>query len=390
MKAAVVVLALLLAAPAHAQLGGLSKLKKRADQVQKVADLNISEKDEREIGSQVSAKLVEHFGVYQDAAVTKYVTLVGTVLAKQSSRPNLDWTFIVLDTDGVNAYAAPGGIVHITRGALGLIKSEAELAGVLGHELTHVTARHTIRAIQKNKMIQIGADEAGSSGGLAGSVLGRVSQMSYDMLFENKFDRNDEMESDKVGIELANKVGYAPSGLSAFLTHLAERNKGMTEPNGLFASHPQLTERVDRIAKLIKDEKLTSSAMVAARYTSTIKFDAKPVTEVATLDVAGAKGVVGGGGAKAQPAKDDKTGGQTAEKADDKQAEQPKKKGFGLGSLAGGLTKGKQADSTQASASAGGRMISPDRDAKGGPNKNIVRVTVTAAELEAFRKGITA
>ncbi len=382
MKAAVFVLALLLAGPAHAQFGQLSKLKQRADQVQKFADMNISEKDERAIGAGVSAKLIDHFGVYQDPAVTKYVTLVGTVLAKQSSRPNLDWTFIVLDTDAVNAYAAPGGIVHITRGALGLIKSEAELAGVLGHELTHVTAKHTIRAIQKSKAIQIGADEGGASGGLAGSVLGRVSQMSYDMLFENKFDRNDEMESDQVGIELANKVGYAPSGLSAFLTHLAERNKSMTEPNGLFASHPQLAERVERIAKLTKDEKLTASATVAPRYAATIKFDAKPVTEVAILDVAGAKGVVGGGSAKAAPAKD--------EKKEDEKAEQPKKKGFGLGSLTSGLTKGKQAESTQASASAGGRMISPDRDAKGGSNKNVVRVSVTGAELEAFRQGIAA
>lgn len=382
MKAAVFVLALLLAGPAHAQFGQLNKLKQRVDQVQKFADMNISEKDERAIGAGVSAKLIDHFGVYQDPAVTKYVTLVGTVLAKQSSRPTLDWTFIVLDTDAVNAYAAPGGIVHITRGALGLIKSEAELAGVLAHELTHVTAKHTIRAIQKSKAIQIGADEGGASGGLAGSVLGRVSQMSYDMLFENKFDRNDEMESDKVGIELANKVGYAPSGLSAFLTHLAERNKSMTEPNGLFASHPQLAERVDRIAKLTKDEKLTATATVTPRYAATIKFDAKPVTEVATLDVAGAKGVVGGGSAKAAPAKD--------EKKEEEKAEQPKKKGFGLGSLTSGLTKGKQAESTQASASAGGRMISPDRDAEGGSNKNVVKVSVTGAELEAFRQGIAA
>ena len=76
----------------------------------------MSDAEERKIGEQVSLKLREHFGVYQDEAVTKYVTLVGTVLAQASTRPNLDWQFIVLDTDGVNAYAAPGGIVHITRG----------------------------------------------------------------------------------------------------------------------------------------------------------------------------------------------------------------------------------------------------------------------------------
>ena len=90
-------------------------------------------------GEQVSLQIRNTFGVFQDKEVTKYVTLVGTVLAQASSRPGLNWEFIVLDTDGVNAFAAPGGIVHITRGALGLAKTEAELAGVLGHE---ITARH--------------------------------------------------------------------------------------------------------------------------------------------------------------------------------------------------------------------------------------------------------
>ena len=80
----------------------------------------MSDADERKIGDVVSLKLREEFGVYQDKEVTKYVTLVGTVLAQASARPDLNWEFIVLDTDGVNAFAAPGGIMHITRGALGL------------------------------------------------------------------------------------------------------------------------------------------------------------------------------------------------------------------------------------------------------------------------------
>ena len=97
--------------------------------------------------------------------VHKYVTLVGTTLAKQSERPNLAWTFIVLDTDGVNAFASPGGIVHITRGALGLITSEAELAGVLAHEIGHVAHKHTVNAIKKNKAVQLGTNETLSNRG---------------------------------------------------------------------------------------------------------------------------------------------------------------------------------------------------------------------------------
>jgi beta-barrel assembly-enhancing protease len=365
------------ASPAYAQFGQLDKLKRGADTAKKVADINISEKDERAIGEAVSAKLVDRFGVYQDAAVTRYVTLVGTILAQGSSRPNLDWKFIVLDSEGVNAYAAPGGIVHITKGALGLIKSESELAGVLGHELAHVTVKHTVRAIQKAKMVDAGSDVAGSQGGLAGSVVNRLADASYDMLFENKMDRDDENEADKIGAVLTNKAGYSPKGLIEFLNHLAARNKGAAQPNGLFASHPQLQERDDRIAKTIKNDKLTATANVQGRYASLIKFDAKSVAEIPTVDK-DSRGVVGGGSnAKAEP------------KTEEEKKDAPKKKGgFGLGRIASSVTGGKQAESTQASASAGGRMIGPDNIAAGGSNKNLVRVSLSAADIAEFKKGI--
>ena len=99
---------------------------------------------------------------FKIAALTKYVSLVGNVLAKASSRPDLKWEFIVLDTDGVNAFAAPGGLVHITKGALGLIKTESELAGVLGHEIAHITKKHTVNSIKRSKMTKMGTDEVGS------------------------------------------------------------------------------------------------------------------------------------------------------------------------------------------------------------------------------------
>lgn len=378
MKQTVVALTLVLAAaPAYAQFGKLGEITKRAEQAKKVTDLKISEKDERAIGESVSAKLIDRFGIYQDAAVAKYVSLVGTVLAQASSRPNLDWKFIVLDTEGVNAYAAPGGIVHITKGALGLIKSEAELAGVLGHELSHITEKHTVNAIQKSKVVDLGSDAAGSQGGLAGTVVNRLADASYEMIFENKFDRNDENEADKAGAALANKVGYSPKGLSDFLTHLAARNKGVAQPNGLFASHPQLQERLDRNAKTIKDDKLTATATVQPRYATHIKFDAKAVTDIPVVE-AGSKGVVGGGSSAAK----------NEPKKEEEKKEEPKKRGFGLGKLASNLSGGKQAESTQASGSAGGRMIGPDNVGTGGANKTPVRVSISAADIAEFKKGI--
>ena len=116
---ALMVALVLVASPAHAQFGRLNDALNKAQKVKKLTDIKVTAEQERQIGQQVSDKLVETFGVYQDPGVTKYVTLVGSVLAQASPRPDLDWQFVVLDTDGVNAFAAPGGFIHVTRGLLG-------------------------------------------------------------------------------------------------------------------------------------------------------------------------------------------------------------------------------------------------------------------------------
>jgi predicted Zn-dependent protease len=381
MKSATLVLSALFvigtAIPARAQLGGFGKLKgiadKAADAKGKFDDLNITDKEERLLGDQVSLKLREHFGVYQNQAVTKYVSLVGAGLAQASTRPNLDWQFIVLDTDGVNAYAAPGGIVHITRGPLGLMKSESELAGVLGHEITHVTVKHTVRAIQKSKGVSMASNEIGGAGDLRQKFIAKMSGLAFNKLFEGEFSREDENEADRVGIQVANKIGYAPSGMVEVLKKIDGRNGGREERNGLFASHPATKDRIEKLTKEIADDKLTGKATVESRYQQTVTFDAKPTSEL-TMDVSGAAGLASGDKKK----EDDK-------KADEKKDE-PNKKGLGLASI----TAGKQTQAQQQTASAGARGGVPDRDAVGGSNKNPVGVKVTAAELEAFKKGIGA
>jgi predicted Zn-dependent protease len=338
-------------APAYAQLGGLTgALKKAQDSKQKIDDLTFSEAEERQIGDQVSAKIRERFGVVQDAAVHKYVALVGGTLAKASDRPNLAWTFVVLDTDGVNAFAAPGGIVHITRGALGLIRNEAELAGVLGHEIGHVTRKHTINAIQKNKAVQLGASAARSD------VINRTVNAGYEMVLENSFDRGDELDADKVSVGLAQKAGYASGSLAEFLRILDERNKDQAEKNGLFASHPETKERMDKIRQQEASSK--SAALVDARYKSNIKYVPTPIASIATAE------------------------GSTSTAA----TAEPAKKGFGLDALK--KTVAPEKESTQVSASGGVRGLGRDRAAKGGSNPGLVRTSVTAAELATFAKGI--
>lgn len=359
-----------LGTPAFAQLGSLkSKAEqglKRVEQTSK--ELNVTESEEQQIGADVSLRLRMRFGVVQDRDVHRYVSSVGMLLAQESGRAGLPWRFVVLDTDGVNAFASPGGYVHITRGALALIRNEAELAGVLGHEITHVTEKHTINAIRKSKAVQLGADRAGGS---KAALVKQMTSKVYEMVIENSFDRGDENEADEKGVRLAAKVGYAPAGLADFLTRLAERNRHQKERNGLFASHPETQERIASI----RDEAagLTGShALVAARYSAHVKYEPSALTEVPQAEE-GSAGLAGGSSKPGEP-----------QKAAEEQ--QPKKKGFGLSTLKKALSP--QQQSAQVSASGGARGVGPDRNAKGGPNPAVVAVTLTAADLAAFRKGI--
>ena len=366
------------ASPAFAQLGGLGKVldkaKKAEDEKKQLDELTVSDDEEQKIGAEVSGKIRERFGVVQDGAVTKYVTLVGTLLAQETDRPKLPWTFIVLDTDGVNAFAAPGGYVHITRGALGLIENEAQLAGVLGHEIGHVAHKHAINAIRKNKAVELGTNTALKD---RSALLDRVAQATYGSVIENAYDRGDELDADAMGVKLSGKLGYAPAALGDFLTRLDDRNKDQPAKNGLFASHPQTRERIDKIHQLAGS---SHGALAEARYKSNVAYQATDVARIAVV-TEGSSGLAGSSGS-------DDSNSQDKEKDKDKNAkdDQPKKKGFGLSSLTKSSSTERQ--SAQVSASGGARGVGPDRAARGGSNPHVVVVNVSPAELATFKKGI--
>ena len=344
----------------------LDQILKRAQQIQ---DIQITDQEEQQIGASVCERVRARYGVVQDPAVHKYVSLVGTVLAQASSRPNIPYRFIVLDTDGVNAFAAPGGYVMITRGALGLIASEAELAGVLAHELIHVTNKHTIKAIQKGKAVQIAADETIKDE----RVFQKLVDVSTDMVLAG-FGRNEELESDRDGLRLANKVGYDPRALGTFLTRLTERNKSASAKQGLFASHPEMQERLKRIAAQITSERLASTAIIDGRYAKAIPYKPTAQAEIAVVE-GGAAGLTGSGTG------DKPKEGQQAGKAE----EPPKKKGgFGLSSLL--KPSGPEAKSAEVVGSGASRGLDRELNAKGGPVRTMVAVNLTAAEIAAFKQ----
>ncbi|MCX6546370.1 MAG: M48 family metalloprotease [Acidobacteria bacterium] len=358
-------LMLIVAVPATAQIGGfLDKASKAAQVGKKIMDLKISEDEEQQIGAAVSEKVRQRYGVVQDPAVHKYVALVGAVVTQASTRPGIAWQFIILDTDGVNAFAAPGGFIHITRGALALMGSEAELAGVLAHEAIHVTERHTINAIRNTKLKDMGLELA-PGGGLTKAAINKIAGEAYNMIYAG-YSRGEELESDRLGIVLANKAGYDPKGLGGFLAALTARNKGASEKQGLFASHPEMKERLEKLDQMIVAQKLTSTVVLADRYRSFITYQPKAQTEI-TQVVAGSSGLAGG--TKEEPKKED--------------AAPPKKRGFGLGSLL--KPGGEEKKSAQVTGSGGSRGVDTERGAPGGGNPAIVVVKLTAAEIAQFK-----
>ena len=218
----------------------------------------------------------------------------------------------MLDTDGVNAFASPGGIVHITRGALGLITSEAELAGVLAHEIGHVAHKHTVNAIRKNKAVQLGANETLSSRGAVPRQASRTRRTRWcsrtSSIAATRWTRTRCRRR-----RWRRRPATRRRRSADFLTRLDERNKDQPERNGLFASHPETKERIDTIRQAgagANGQRPTCEA----RYKANIKYKPTPVTAIAVV-ADGASGLD-----RIDQASDE----------DDKK-EEPKKKGFGLG-----------------------------------------------------------
>jgi predicted Zn-dependent protease len=215
----------------------------------------MSEEQEIAIGQQNDAEVRKEMGVYDDAGLQKYVEQIGMKLAKVSERPNLPWHFTVVDTPAVNAFALPGGFIYITRGILPYIDSEAQLAGVLGHEIGHVTARHAAQQYTKQTGAQLGL--------ILGSIFvpetrpfTQAAQTGLQLLFL-KYSRDDELQADQLGVRYSSRAGWDPQGMPGLLTTLgrieaASNTKGV--PNWL-ETHPEPADRVQKVQAAVQEAK---------------------------------------------------------------------------------------------------------------------------------------
>lgn len=236
---------------AHGQFGGLRKYKDKLQKVQE-ATKPMTVEEEKEIGREVAAKMVAAFHVYRNDALTRYVNQVGTTVAAQSERQDIQYHFAVLDSDDINAFSAPGGYVFITRGALKLCEDESELAGVLAHEVGHVAGKHVIHIVEHDKALRAGMDEA-SAHAPGSAYLQNMSKNILVKIFDQGLAPADEFDADSRGVRYAHGAGYPADGLERFLVRLDQAtNQGA---NSFFTrTHPPVKERDERIQQQIASE----------------------------------------------------------------------------------------------------------------------------------------
>jgi predicted Zn-dependent protease len=219
----------------------------------------MSEAQEISMGRELDAQVRQEMGVYEDDDLQRYVQDLGMQLAKRSQRPNLPWSFAVLDSPAVNAFALPGGYIYITRGILPYLDNEAQLVGVLGHEIGHVTARHSAQQYTRSMGASLGV--------LVGSIF--VPQVrpftdfaegGLGVLFL-KFGRDDELQADALGAEYTATGGWDPDQVPRFLTTLA-RIAETTDRNGTpnwLSTHPQPENRAEQLTETVKKAQANSA-----------------------------------------------------------------------------------------------------------------------------------
>ncbi len=230
----VVLVAFSFPAPVHAQLFG------------------ISEQQEISIGHEVERQLARNPGFADDQEQLQYVKDIGLKLARVSERPHLPWTYHILKDKSVNALAAPGGFVFVTRGLLGFVTSADELGFVLGHETTHIAHRHAVDLAQKNMELEFGAiliTQILFGGNWTAYQLSRIGAAFIGA----QYSRDKEFEADHFGVIFAKKAGFDPTASLAFFERLEKTEKEQSGLGTAFANHPPTPDRIAAIRTELRE-----------------------------------------------------------------------------------------------------------------------------------------
>ncbi|PXX46511.1 M48 family metallopeptidase [Undibacterium pigrum] len=248
-----------LSGSAFAQLGDLfnklpGNVKTLAEGAKNLVDKTkeIDEPKEIALGNEFAASLLGAKPLLNDPALQRYVNTLGRWLASQTERPDLPWTFAVLDDVGFNAFATPGGNIFVTRGLLARMRSESELAGVLAHEIAHVLRKHHLNAIRNAGGVGVFADLAASQLKWDANLKTFAANVFKD-LYAKGLDKADEYDADRVGVVIAARAGFDPYGLPAVIQTLQSQSAQDNNFTLQFETHPSPADRLDSLDKAMRN-----------------------------------------------------------------------------------------------------------------------------------------
>lgn len=206
-------------------------------------------------GREIAARILGRYKSSAEEELVNYVNLVGLSLVRHTNRPELEYHFAVLDTDEVNAYAAPGGYIFVTKGALKLIQDEAELAGVLGHEIGHVTEMHVVKELKikgSDDSVATGlARLVGGNSESARAAFGQAVDKGFEMIFLDAYKREDEMQSDRTAVILNTLSGYDANALARYLDRVRPLKEKVLQNDD---THPTFSSRIAQMKSVIAAE----------------------------------------------------------------------------------------------------------------------------------------
>jgi len=234
-----------------------------------------SQEEEIEIGRDTAEALLSKSGLAEDAQLQEYVNKVGYWLAQHSDRPDLPWHFVVLNNSAANAFAAPGGYVFITTGMLAKVYNEAELAGVLAHEIAHVTQRHHLVALQGQSrkglfgdvLVLVQQGRKRDEGGARGGSTAHFDDMVLD-LYGRGLNREDEYRADALGAHIVARAGYDHYGFTSVLQALGGQGEDGVEITLFLKTHPPIHDRLQQLEPVLMglDGQVNSNRVLAGRY----------------------------------------------------------------------------------------------------------------------------
>jgi predicted Zn-dependent protease len=214
----------------------------------------MSKGQEVAMGQQSDPEIIAYMGLYNDPEMQKFINEKGQQMVGVSHRKDLKYQFRIVDSPVVNAFAVPGGYVYFTRGIMAYLNNEAEFAGVLGHEIGHITARHSAKQYSKAMVAQIGL-AAGAALSPTFAQYANIASQGVSLLFL-KFGRDDESQADRLGVEYSTKIGYDADEMAKFFETLDRMShQGGEEVPTFLSTHPDPADREQKVEKLAKDWK---------------------------------------------------------------------------------------------------------------------------------------